>query len=230
VLTNGRHIEDLEEVFGFAAQMYRNYAFIFRRGGGAMGSNFVAYVPAPAPDGNSILLDATADIDGVSELVSWRTHVAVPQVRYDNLHIVHAYDYTRENLKEFLRVAANQRKYAEHAEKLILEIMPEGACGLIVCKKRLAEDKLFLKRRDAAPSHSEPTNRFPIDFEGRHLAVTWWGGHGIGANDWKEADYVFEFGEHFLPDRTMFATVQGLRGDKATIGMALGNEEHEHHP
>jgi hypothetical protein len=49
--------------------------------------------------------------------------------------------------------------------------------------------------------------------------VTWWGGHGIGANDWKEADYVFEFGEHFLPDRTMFATVQGLRGDKATMGM-----------
>jgi hypothetical protein len=51
------------------------------------------------------------------------------------------------------------------------------------------------------------------------LAVTWWGGHGIGANDWKEADYVFQFGEHHLPTRTMFATVQGLRGHKATMGM-----------
>jgi hypothetical protein len=30
---------------------------------------------------------------------------------------------------------------------------------------------------------------------------------------------VFEFGEHFLPIRTMFATVQGLRGHKATMGM-----------
>jgi hypothetical protein len=191
VLTNGRHIEDLEEVFGFAAQIYRNYAFIFRRGGGAMGSNFVAYVPAPTPNGNSILLDATADIDGVSELVSWRTHVDVPQVRYDNLHIVHACDYTRENLNEFLKHAGNRRKYVEFAEKLILGIMPLGTRGLI----------------------------FPWEFEGRHLAVTWWGGHGIGANDWKEASYVFQFGEHFLPTRTMFATVQGLRGDKATMGM-----------
>jgi hypothetical protein len=137
VLNNGRHIEDLEEVFGFAAQMYRNCAFIFRRGGGAMGSNFVAYVPAPAPNGNSILLDATADIDGVSALVPWRIHVAVPQVRYDNLHIVHAYDYTRENLNDFLKPATNRRKYAEHAEKLILDITPAGARGLIVCKKRL---------------------------------------------------------------------------------------------
>jgi hypothetical protein len=84
--------------------------------------------------------------------------------------------------------------------------------------KRLADDKPFLKR-NAVPSDSQSTNRFPFDFLGRHLALTWWGGHGIGANDWKEADYVFEFGEHFLPDRTMFATVQGLRGHKATMGM-----------
>jgi hypothetical protein len=221
VLSNARNIKDLEEVFGFAAQMYSNYAFIFRRGGGARGSNFVAYVPAPDPNGNSILLNATADIDGVSKLVPWRKHVAVPQVLYDNLHIVHAYDYTRENLNEFLKHAGNRRKYVEFAEKLILGIMPLGMRGLIVCKKRLAEDRAFLK--DAAnrdtPSVGTQSNRFPWEFEGRHLAVTWWGGHGIGANDWKEADYVFQFGEHHLPTRTMFASVQGLRGDRATMGM-----------
>ena len=222
VLNNARNIKDLEDVFGFAAQMYRDYAFIFRRGGGAMGSNFVAYVPAPTPNGNSILLDATADIDGVSKLVSWRTHVAVPQVRYDNLHIVHAYDYTRENLNDFFKHAGNRRKYAEHAQQLIREIMPTGRRGLIICKKRLADDKVFLKdakRHDAGSPEDKVRNSFPFDFEGRHLALTWWGGHGIGANDWKEADYVFEFGEHFLPDRSMFATVQGLRGDRATMGM-----------
>jgi hypothetical protein len=221
VLINGRHIENLEEVFGFAAQMYRNYAFIFRRGGGEMGSNFVAYVPAPAPDGNSILLDATADIDGVSELVPWRTPVSAPQVQYDNLHVVHAYDYTRENLNEFLKLATNRKKYAEYVEKLILEVMERDARGLIVCKKRLVDDRAFLKAATnrGAPSIGDQTNRFPWEFHGRHLAVTWWGGHGIGANDWKEADYVFEFGEHYLPTRTMFATVQGLRGDKATMGM-----------
>ena len=104
------------------------------------------------------------------------------------------------------------------AERLILDIMEPGARGLIVCKKRLADDKVFLKR-NAPPSHSQSNDRFPLDLEGRHLALTWWGGHGIGANDWKEAEYVFEFGEHFLPTRSMFATVQGLRGDTATTGM-----------
>src|SRR5262249_365877 len=39
VLTNARDIPHLEEVFGFAAQMYNNYAFVFRLGGGANGSH-----------------------------------------------------------------------------------------------------------------------------------------------------------------------------------------------
>jgi hypothetical protein len=42
VLSNSRLIPGLQEVFGFAAQMHRNYAFIYRRGRGTRGSNFVA--------------------------------------------------------------------------------------------------------------------------------------------------------------------------------------------
>jgi hypothetical protein len=114
--------------------------------------------------------------------------------------------------------ARNRKRYAEHAEKLILDIMEPGACGLVVCKKRLADDKAFLRRQPTA-SGIQSSGSFPIDFEGRHLALTWWGGHGIGANDWKDADYVFEIGENFLADRIMFATVQGLRGDTATTGV-----------
>jgi hypothetical protein len=82
------------------------------------------------------------------------------------------------------------------------------------------EEGRFLK--DLAPKAHirEPSNtNFPLNFDGRHLAVTWWGGYGIGANDWKEADYVFQLGEHILPRRTLFALVQGLRRHKATVGM-----------
>jgi hypothetical protein len=221
VLSNARNIEHLDEVFGFAAQMHRNYAFIFRYGGGEHGSQFMGYIPAATPTGNSILLDATADIDRVSDLCSWRTHVSVPKVRYDNLHIVHAEHYTQENLTEFFQKEPNRRRYSEGAKRLILEVMPPGARGLIVCKKRLVDEGLF--QHDASKHETtkddQGANRFPWDFEGRQLAVTWWGGHGIGANDWKDADFVFEFGEHILPMRTMFATVQGLRGHKATKGM-----------
>ena len=220
VLNNGRDIGHLDEVFGFAAQMHRNYAFIFRFGGGQNGSQFMGYVPAATPTGNSVLLDATADIDGVSDLCSWRTHVVVPQVRYDNLHIVHAEHYTQKNLTEFFQKETNRRKYTDDAKKLILNIMPPGMRGLIVCKKRLVDGGLFPKDEpEGGQFDRQATNRFPWNFEGRHLAVTWWGGHGIGANDWKEADFVFEFGEHILPTRTMFATVQGLRDHKATMGI-----------
>jgi hypothetical protein len=215
VLSNSREITHLNKVFGFAAQMHNNCAFIYRRGGGETGTHFMAYVPVAPPTGNSVLLDATADIDRVSDLCSWRTHVPVPQVRYDNLHIVHAEPFMKDNLTEFFRKEVNRRKYAEHAKKTIRGIMPAGARGLIVCKKALVDDGLIPSPQQFA---QQPATNFPWNFEGRYLAVTWWGGHGIGVNDWKDADFVFEFGEHILPQRTMLAMVQGLRGDKATMG------------
>jgi hypothetical protein len=216
VLTNERDIPHLKEVFGFASQMHNNYAFIFRLGGGANGSHFMGYVPASKPTANSILLDATADIDKVSDLCSWRSHVPVPSVRYDRLHVIHAEHYTRENLTEFFRRDSNRRRYVEDAKKLILDLMPQGECGLIVCKKRLVDDGLFPEEATRRTGDDEP---FPWNFEGRHLALTWWGGHGIGANDWRKATFVIQLGEHVLPRRTTFATVQGLRDHTATMGM-----------
>jgi hypothetical protein len=97
---NTREIVQLEKVFGFARQMANNCAFIVRRGGGENGTYFVAYVPVPKPWGTSVLLDATADIDGVTELCQWRKHVQVPKVRYNNLHIIHAEPYSRNNLTD----------------------------------------------------------------------------------------------------------------------------------
>ena len=36
----------------------------------------------------TILLDATADIDGISRVVLWQADVEVPQAHYDNLEII----------------------------------------------------------------------------------------------------------------------------------------------
>ena len=230
VLSNGREIKHLENVFGFAAQMHNNCAFVYRRGGGEAGTHFMAYVPPGRPNGNSVLLDATADIDCVTELCSWRRHVPVPKVRYDNLHIVHAEPCTKENLSEFLRKDTNRRKYAEHAKKIIREVMPAGTRGLVVCKMALVEYGL-LPPPSVQPAQQQQTDAtFPWNFEGRHLAVTWWGGHGIGANDWKEAEFVFQFGEHILPRRTLLSLVQGLRGDKATEGMLASTKSVNSNP
>jgi hypothetical protein len=46
--------------------------------------------------------------------------------------------------------------------------------------------------------------------------VTWWGGYGIGANDWQDADVVLLFENFHLPNRTVIAMTQGLLGREAT--------------
>ncbi len=219
VRSNASEINKLEEVFGFAAQMAQNCAFIYRRGGGVNGTHFVGYVPAPTPTASSILLDATSDIDGVSDLSEWRRHVPVPQVWYDNLHIIHAEPYQRGNLSELLDKPDERKRYADQTKRLISEIMPPDTRGLMVCPKRLVEYGLV-------PDHiqeAQKSDTYPWDLDGRRLAVTYWGGHGIGANDWKDAEFVFEFGEHFLPRLTLVGTIQGLLKTPATQGILATN-------
>jgi hypothetical protein len=76
-------------VIGFAQALYDGYAFMSRFERGAKGGSFVGYkMDLPVFPG-IVLLDATSDIDGVSELVSWRIAVASPQVSYENLTITH---------------------------------------------------------------------------------------------------------------------------------------------
>ena len=51
----------------------------------------------------TILLDATADIDGISRVVLWQADVKVPQARYDNLEIVQVPQHTTSRLHESSR-------------------------------------------------------------------------------------------------------------------------------
>lgn len=62
------------------------------------------------------------------------------------------------------------------------------------------------------------TTDFVWNFEGRYLAVTWWGGYGIGANDWRDADVVLLFDDYHLPRHTLIATIQGLKNHRANEG------------
>ncbi len=58
--------------------------------------------------------------------------------------------------------------------------------------------------------------------------MTYWGGHGIGANDWKDADFVFEFGEHFLPRLTLVCMIQGLLKTPRDPGHPRGRRSETH--
>ena len=55
-----------DTVFGFARSVAEGRAFIARKNGGELGSNFVGYERSLPQVSGMVLLDATADIDGVS--------------------------------------------------------------------------------------------------------------------------------------------------------------------
>jgi hypothetical protein len=80
-------------------------AFISRRNHGKQGTTFVAYERTLPQHTGMVLLDATANIDGVTELCSWRKHVKVPQERYDRLEIVPTTRGGRNDSGRVLRVA-----------------------------------------------------------------------------------------------------------------------------
>jgi hypothetical protein len=124
--------ESVGAVFGFAKALVNGYAFVNR----AVGSScrFVGYETNLLLDPGMMLLDATADIDGVSQLCSWRTHAAVPQARYDNLSIVHVPPHTKSRLSSYLTSAKNRRAYVDWMLETIKQNMKPGERGLVVCK------------------------------------------------------------------------------------------------
>jgi hypothetical protein len=167
------------------------------------------------------LLDATADIDGVSLIVPWRQHTKTPQAHYGNLEIVHVPQHTKRRLSEYLKKAANQRAYVDWMVDTIRQHMAPGERGLVVCKKALFDAERVPQWPDSDPRFKEPESygeRYEWDIEGgRRLCATHYG-TGIGSNVWKDADVVFLFDEFFLPRRIAVATVQGLREQKANEG------------
>lgn len=216
--------KDIEAVFGFARCMAEEKAFISRRNHGKQGSTFVGYERTLPLNTGMVLLDATADIDGVTELCPWRKHVKVPQERYDRLEIVHLPSIATETLAKWLLHHQNRLAYVQHIQRTVLEHVHPEQNALIVCKQDavLAHPPIagwsehvtqFANRK---PSDDDTPHAFPWDFEGRKLGLTWWGGYGVGANDWHEADVVLLFDEFHLPRYTVIALTQGLKSAKAT--------------
>ena len=206
---------DVARVFGFARSLAQGYAFIARNKGGTQGTYFIGYERNLVIDPGTLLLDATADIDGVSQLCPWRQHVATPQARYDNLTIVHVPTNTerkRMRLSNYFKLAKNRRDYVKWMEATITEHMTPGQRGFVVCKKTLFEN-------DDVPTTGEhgAVSLWGWNIGGRMLSATHWG-TGIGDNTWQEADVVFLFDEFWKPRRTVIAMAQGLQDHRATEG------------
>jgi len=211
---------DMAPVLGFARSLANGYAFVARSHSGGRGTHFIGYETNLMVAPGMMLLDATADIDGVSQLCPWREVTEVPQARYDNLAIVHVPSVTRIRLHTFLRSAKNRRDYVNWMVETIKGHMEPGQRGLVVCKHALFENESVPAWPQGDERHKNRklyTEDFGWEIEGRLLCATHWGS-GIGANTWKVADVVVLFDEFYLRRHQIIATAQGLQQHKSTEG------------
>jgi hypothetical protein len=228
---------EFDAVFGFANTIAWDRAFIVRGNNGVI--NFVGYERALPRLPGMVLLDATADIDSSTKICGFRKHADLPSERYDRLEIVHVPSVATGNLRQWLSRPENMYTYVDQIQGLIRRHVLPGQRALVVCPKAAAtaEDILgwsehvqrFLKRSapedtDGSVSDTEFTDRRAWSFEGRLIAVTWFGGYGIGTNLWRDADVVIVCDDYYLPQRVVRATLQGMRDDKATEGLLADHE------
>lgn len=212
-------IPGLDRLFAFAKAMVLGCGFVVSS---SKLVRFVGYASKLTVNlsAGTILLDATADIDGVSRVVPWRVNAEVPQAHYDNLEIIHVPQHTTKRLKEYFKTAPNQRAYVKWMEQTIIEHVHPGERGLVICKKELFENERIPNWPDGDERFKDPesyTRRYEWDIAGRKLCATHWG-TGIGSNAWKDADVVVLFDEFFAPRSVHVANVQGLREHRVDEG------------
>jgi hypothetical protein len=207
-------------VFGFARALASGYAFLSRPAAGI--TCFTGYENTFTVDPGTMLLDATADLDGIVQICPWRIPHPAPRARYDNLHIVCVPSCVPKNqrLKNYLATPKNSRTYSRWLTDLIKTHMKKGERGLVVCKLDLITNENvpdWPADDDRRNNKATYTEKYGWNVAGRKLCVTNWGG-GIGSNTWQQADVVFLLDEFWIPRRQIIATAQGLLGHKAAEG------------
>jgi hypothetical protein len=236
--------ESFKNVFGLARSLAERRMFVQRRNGGEHGTNYVGYERAVPQVTGMVLLDATADIDGTGTLCPWRKLAQVLPERYDRLEVIHVHSIATGTLTRWLDDSDRRELYIQHMLNIVQQQVAPGQNALIVCKRKLVVETKgvpnwsehmtqFVKsttERMKPAAEGEETPPFPWDHEGRKLAVAWYGGYGIGANDWRDADVVLLFDEYHLPQRIVIATVQGLKDHEASEGILHPGARPTAHP
>jgi len=194
--------DQVRNVFGFGRALANGFAFLARYDVQGKGARFVGYEMNMPVRPGMILLDATANIDGVSLLVTNRLHVRVPRVDFSNLTITHVEPELPKGYRvsEVISQAKTARPYAEWIKRTIIEnTLPQEKVLAVVHLSLLDHDYL-------PPDHRQFAHAF--DLCERKVCFIHWGS-GIGSNRWKDASAVFLFGEFHIPKRALVCTSLG---------------------
>lgn len=162
------------------------------------GGRFVGYLYDFPIKPGMVLLDATADLDGVDQLVTWRaTAPRMPRVNFQNLEVQlvsPCVPIRKKRVREILSTPDYVDAWRSWAVSFVLQETAIDEDILLVVHKDL---KAHLPRLESE------------EWQGRNVHLCHWGA-GIGSNKWKHCSAVFMFGEFHQPKRSTVATALGL--------------------
>lgn len=171
--------------------------------------SFVAYDLQFEVQPGMILLDATADISGLTALMPGAEAMDVPQVDFQNLEIFHVEQPSEFNKKvsEIVDRKVTAQPYAEFIRQTVIDNTSPTDKILVVVHKKLCDH-----------GYVDPSGKpeSPVDWAGRQVNVIHWGS-GIGSNKYKDADTVFLFSEFYIPRKVVIGNVLGMKDSEATV-------------
>jgi hypothetical protein len=199
--------EEMRKVFGLILSISEGYAFIANREN-SNGALFVGYrFDLPLRSG-SVLLDATAEIDGINQIVGWSKVVPSAPADYRNLTIKLLDVPSEIGNKNFKKLYGHWT-----TRTLLLNWMRES-----VLQNTKAKDKVLIVSNKDLIIGGELKS---MDWEGRTVSFVHYG-TGVGSNQWKDYKNVFMFGQFHKPQSAYISEGLGLKEEKFTTDSVAG--------
>lgn len=205
--------ELVQRVLKFTHTLVSGCAFMSRHGY-TKAATFVGYEYSCPVMSGTLLLDASADFDGVQQVAvaddgnPLYASIAVPRLSYENLHIYLEgkpdwLKSRRTQLKTILMNHKGVKRYTNWVLELVEKHAQRGDKVLCVIHKKVIDSGIV-----------EPDNRDDWqeaqNVNGRLVRYAHWG-IGIGSNRWKDADVVVLCGEFHIPRHASIATALSLK-------------------
>ena len=171
-------------------------------------SGFYAYKCVMSAEAGSVVLDGSADLNGVYNLCKGMELEDVPEVNYRNIQVTHVTPPNEFKNKMrpngIMKNSWSAKPYIEWFKEFVLENTPNTSEILVVAKQDLLN---FGLHKSSDDRYESP---FEADWNGRHVHFCNYG-RGRGSNLWKDCEYVFLLGDWHLPISTAIAEVGSLQ-------------------
>lgn len=211
------------DVVTFLQAAWNGYVFHSRQDGDAL----VAYRPDLVPEPGMVLMDATADLSGVVELMGSKINVKAPEVDYRDLKLEYLpmpEAFAKERVSRVAQKAGSRADYGLWMRDSIVQHTKPGDKVLVVTHKAIQEagglpdegdPKLGFFKQPLYDCKlvevDEDGRKTPyIDIKGR-LVKTLTYGRGIGANSYRHCTTVILFGLYYVKKSTIIGNVLGIR-------------------